>query len=100
MTRFLPRRTHRASSCFRQARPRVEEMEPRTLLSASGLSDVVLAGSLTPNDPSFGQQYDMSKIQAPQAWGVTTGKSTVVVADIDSGIDYTHPDLYQNVWLN
>ncbi|MBI2803481.1 MAG: S8 family serine peptidase [Planctomycetes bacterium] len=54
----------------------------------------------TPDDSRFGEQWDMTKINAPAAWDVTTGSSSVVVADIDSGIDYTHPDLYLNVWIN
>ena len=39
-------------------------------------------------------------INAPSAWDVTTGSTKVTVADIDTGIDYNHPDLYQNVWIN
>jgi len=54
----------------------------------------------TPNDPSFGSQWDMTKIQAPTGWNTTTGSLKIVVADIDSGIDYAHVDLYENVWIN
>src|SRR5205085_7732371 len=39
-------------------------------------------------------------IQAPKAWDVTTGSTTVPIAVIDTGIDYKHPDLYQNIWIN
>ncbi len=39
--------------------------------------------------------------QAAEAWAAgNTGKSTIVVGDVDTGLDYTHPDLYLNVWLN
>jgi subtilisin family serine protease len=56
----------------------------------------------TPNDPQFVStgMYGLSKISAPQAWDLTTGSSTVVVADIDTGMRYTHQDLAPNAWLN
>lgn len=39
--------------------------------------------------------------QAAEAWATgKTGSTKIVVGDIDTGIDYTHPDLYLNVWLN
>ena len=36
----------------------------------------------------------------PGAWNVTTGSNRVIVADTDTGINYNHPDLYDNVWIN
>ena len=42
----------------------------------------------------------MANIKAPGAWGATTGKPELVVAIIDTGIDYTHPDLAANIWTN
>lgn len=54
----------------------------------------------TPNDPNFGSMYGMAKISAPAAWDITTGSSAVVVADIDTGIKYTHEDLAANMWTN
>lgn len=62
-----------------------------------------------PNDPyfssagSWGQPYDdlwgLKRIQAPQAWLYATG-SGVLVAVIDSGVDYNHADIRSNVWIN
>lgn len=82
-------------------RLRLEELESRTLPAVS------IAGQLFPNDPSYNQAfqdanlYGLTKIQAPTVWGeVTTGSRNVVVANIDSGIDYTHPDLRDNIWIN
>src|SRR4029077_4943644 len=54
----------------------------------------------TPNDPLYNQQWDWPKINAPAAWDLTVGNKKVVVGDIDTGIDYLHPDLKANVWRN
>jgi subtilisin family serine protease len=44
-------------------------------------------------EPLFGQQWDMTQINVPQAHKVTTGSPNVVVGVLDSGISSTHPDL-------
>lgn len=54
----------------------------------------------TPNDTNYGSLWGMAKISAPQAWDLSTGSSAVVVADIDTGIKYTHEDLAANMWKN
>jgi thermitase len=46
-----------------------------------------------PNDPSFNVQWDMTKVQASQAWGITKGSQNVIIAILDTGIDVNHPDL-------
>lgn len=52
----------------------------------------------TPPDPSYGSLWGMPKISAPQAWDISAGSRNNVVAVVDSGIDYNHPDLAANVW--
>ena len=56
----------------------------------------------TPNDPLFTDSgmYGLSNISAPAAWDLSTGSSSVVVADIDTGMLYTHQDLAANTWVN
>ena len=48
-------------------------------------------------DPLFNLQWDMVQINVPEAHAVTGGSSSVLVGDIDTGIDYTHPDLVTNI---
>lgn len=56
--------------------------------------------SAIPTDPRYSEQWALPKISAPAAWDVNTDASSVVVAVVDSGIDYTHPDLSGNMWNN
>ncbi len=51
------------------------------------------AAPLTPNDPHFSQQWGLTMIRAPEAWGDGARADGVTVAVIDSGADYGHPDL-------
>lgn len=56
--------------------------------------------SLIPNDPSFNLLWGLEKINAPGAWEFTTGSNEVIIAVIDSGVDWSHPDLADNIWTN
>lgn len=49
------------------------------------------------DDPLSGLQWDMDQIQSPAARAINGGSPSVVVGDIDTGLDYNHPDLAQNV---
>jgi len=64
-----------------------------------------LSATRTPNDPWLNQEWGLHQssdidINALEAWDITTGSSSAVVAVIDSGIDYSHPDLAANMWRN
>ena len=71
------------------------------------------AASTIPNDPYFNpQQWALNNtgtfangtlgadIKMPMAWDITTGNAGIIIAVLDSGIDYSHPDLVNNIWLN
>lgn len=53
----------------------------------------------TPDDPEFGSQWGLAKINAPAAWDINTGNGKVI-AVIDTGIDRNHADVGPNVWVN
>ena len=68
--------------------------------------NVIVSATIVPNDPMYGSQWSLPKIQAPQAWDISTGSSSVRVAVIDTGIDYNHQDIAPNYascgydWVN
>jgi len=81
--------------------PDVEYAEP----------DFLLFAQATPDDPGYGKLYGLdntgqtggtpdSDIDAPEAWGTTTGDPDTAVAVIDTGVDVGHPDLDENLWTN
>ena len=51
-------------------------------------------------DPLYDNLWGLEAIDADDAWSLTTGSSSVVVAVIDTGVDYTHVDLASNIWVN
>lgn len=79
---------------------------------SASANDLVDRGGVnaSPNDPDFGQQWALnntgqdggkqgSDISSLEAWTKTRGSNEVVVAVLDSGVDYTHVDLRSNMWL-
>lgn len=53
-----------------------------------------------PNDPLYGELWGMQSIRAPLAWNYTMGSDQIAVGIIDSGIDHTHPDIRENMWVS
>lgn len=74
------------------------------------------AGTAAPfNDPSFSNQWDLlstekgkpvatsvpgADVNVVDAWNLTAGDPSIIVAVVDEGVDYTHPDLKANMWTN
>jgi subtilisin family serine protease len=67
--------------------------------------------STFPDDPNFSEQWGLhntgqtggtedADIDAPEAWDIATEANDVIVAVIDMGVDYNHPDLTSNIWIN
>ena len=94
------RRAETAIARLRQS-PRVVYAEPNYIVHAD----------LTPNDPRFGELYGMrntgqtggtpgADIHAVNAWDIYTGDPNMLIGVIDTGIDYNHPDLVDNMWTN
>lgn len=48
----------------------------------------------------FGDNWGLDTIRAPEVWNAGHTGTGVVVAVVDSGVDYTHPDLANNIWRN
>jgi subtilisin family serine protease len=81
----------------KRAQLRLETLEDRRVMDAKI--------ALVPNDPSYlnNTQWDLNGafgVLPENAWNMTTGSTSVVVAINDTGIDYRHPDLYRNIYIN
>ncbi|MFH1283878.1 MAG: PKD domain-containing protein [bacterium] len=81
--------------------PNVEYAEPNYQVQIDAM----------PNDPGFSELWGLHNvgqtggignvdIDAPLAWSIETGSKDVIIAVIDSGVDYTHEDLAENIWIN
>jgi subtilisin family serine protease len=79
-TNFVSVRPASAAAAF-------EALEARTLFAST-------------NDPMASSQWALANGSVSTAWDTTRGSAAVVVADTDTGADYTHADLYQNIWIN
>ncbi|MEQ6342054.1 MAG: S8 family serine peptidase [Gammaproteobacteria bacterium] len=73
--------------------------------------NIIFHTQVTPNDPRFSELWGMNNvgqtggtpdadIDGPEAWDRQTGSANVIVASIDTGVDYNHPDLAGNIWTN
>jgi subtilisin family serine protease len=87
--------------------PEVEYAEPNFEIS---LDEAGPLEPILPHDPQFNDQWALANsgqrggkqgadISATLAWATTTGSEDLVVAVLDSGVDYTHEDLVSNMWV-
>ena len=88
---------------------RIELIDPPLAARRQDLLDRQTASNL-PNDPQFGDQWahnnigqeggkKRADIDSLRAWQIQKGSEKVVVAVLDSGVDYTHEDLRNNMWI-
>ncbi len=94
--------------------PDIEYIEPNYIISLSNIAPGDEAPA--PKDPSFKKQWGFKNdgkngsifssgiagedINALRAWGITRGSQNVKIAVIDTGVDYTHPDLKNQILIN
>jgi subtilisin family serine protease len=96
------------------------DYKSRANVAVAEADQVVSVAATIPNDPLFPHDYGLNNtgqpipgdpyvgtpgtpdadIDAPEAWDITRGSMTTTVAIIDTGIQYTHNDLYLNIWIN
>ncbi|NRA96030.1 MAG: S8 family serine peptidase [Planctomycetes bacterium] len=91
------------------------EADPRVRFAHPNWFGVRHGGPVVPNDPGFSGQYTLDNtgqivngqvgtadadIDAPEAWGIRTDATSVLIAVVDSGCHLVHPDIIGNVWQN
>ncbi|WP_457643221.1 S8 family serine peptidase [Persephonella sp.] len=64
------------------------------------IPNYIIKKQLIPNDTYYPNQWYLPLIGMENAWDITTGSSTVYVAVLDTGVDFDHPEIRPNIWLN
>ena len=83
----------------------VEYIEPNYIYTTNNASSENGAQAF-PNDQRFTELWGMHNpatdvdIDGPDAWSISTGDESIVVGVVDTGIDFNHPDLVDNIWIN
>jgi hypothetical protein len=93
--------------------PNIEYLEPNYIYSINDfeiasdiiydkdLSPVSTTSTTVPDDPLYSQQTNITQTNIDDVWNeYTTGDGSQIVAILDTGVDYTHPDLEANIWVN
>jgi hypothetical protein len=86
--------------------PRISRDTAIRLYLASGLVETAephflrTRHQMIPDDPKYPEQWGLKAIQAAEAWEISQGSADIIIAVIDTGVDYFHPDLADNIWIN
>lgn len=93
--------------------PNIEYIEPNYIFSINDfeiasdiiydkdLSPVSTTSTSVPDDPLYSQQTNITQTNIDDVWNeYTTGDGSQIIAILDTGVDYTHPDLEANIWIN
>lgn len=67
--------------------PGVERVEP----------DMIIQAAFIPNDPNYHDQWHLPAVNLPAAWDYYQGSAEILVAVLDTGVDYNHPDLQERI---
>ncbi|MFC1855470.1 S8 family serine peptidase, partial [Thermodesulfobacteriota bacterium] len=89
----------------------MSSLKSETAIELAELDYALTISANIPDDPSFQNLWGLNNtgqeggvadadMDAPEAWDLTTGDGSVVVAVIDTGVDYLHEDLQGNMWIN
>ena len=70
--------------------PEIEYAEPNYLMKMN----------VAPDDTNYSLKYGLKNINLEEAWNISTGNSSIVISIIDTGVDWNHPDLIDNIWNN
>ncbi|MFA6950214.1 MAG: S8 family serine peptidase [Lentimicrobiaceae bacterium] len=82
--------------------PALDEKEMNEYIRNTQLLPVITApvSSSDPDDPLYPQQWYIPAVHANEVWDTITGDSTQVIAILDTGVDWLHPDLQNKIWIN
>ncbi len=76
--------------------PYVEKVEPNYIIRPTIIPDDSVYDIYGTED----QYWGFEDIKAFDGWDITTGSNDIVIAVLDTGVDYSHPDLKENIWRN
>ena len=85
----------------------ISEFKNSSIAIQGAEREAIMRTQAIPDDPKIGNQWYLVKSQVKEAWdlwdlegGEIPGDRHIVVAVVDDGVEYTHPDLWKNIWIN